>query len=160
VDPVDWTHCKDPHDASEEARPAKQRGKLTPYAVDRGVQRRLAALRTDLDSFSDLEALALMTSAYAMTSYEFPRSVQRFPAPSGGPTPWHFQLALRDWIETPVRDDDPKLKMLEVGSSLAFKLWRIDSALRIVAAIFGLALLAFLVWVCTKWWSTSLSTVL
>src|SRR5262249_35497560 len=56
VDPVDWKDSKDPHDASEASRPPEQRGPLTPYGVDRKIQRQLAALRTDLDSFSDLEA--------------------------------------------------------------------------------------------------------
>src|SRR5262249_25625147 len=141
------------------SRPPEQRGPLTPYGVDRKIQRQLAALRTDLDSFSDLEALALMASAYAMTSYEFPRGVKGFPAPAGGPVPWHFQLALKDWIGTPVAKADQRLKLLEVGSSQAFKFWRIDPVARAVAAIVALVLLGGLVWACLKWWFPSLFTV-
>jgi hypothetical protein len=39
----------------------------TPYGIATATQRRLAAIRTDLDSFSDVEAFALMASGYQMT---------------------------------------------------------------------------------------------
>jgi hypothetical protein len=61
MDPVDWIACQDP----------SRRGTLRPlttYGVQRGIQRRLAGIRTDLDSFSDAEALSLMCSGYLMTT--------------------------------------------------------------------------------------------
>jgi predicted acylesterase/phospholipase RssA len=58
--PVDWIDTKDP---SRTPPPAQ----LASYGVDKGIQRCLAAIRTDLDSFSEVEAYALMTSGYLMT---------------------------------------------------------------------------------------------
>src|SRR4029079_15843225 len=52
VDPVDWIGCLDPFDASEDPRPINRRGPLTRYGIDKDIQRQLAAVRTDLDSFS------------------------------------------------------------------------------------------------------------
>ena len=43
----------------------------TDYGVDKELQRKLVAIRTDLDSFSDVEAYSLMVSGYLMTEYEF-----------------------------------------------------------------------------------------
>ncbi len=117
VDPVDWVDCPDPHGASAEARPADLRGPLTSYGVAKEIQKRLAALRTDLDSFSDLEALALMASAYRMTAHEFPDSVPGFPAPAAGPVPWPFLTALDAWMTTPVQSSDERLQRL--GSTIA-----------------------------------------
>ncbi|MBI5665787.1 MAG: patatin-like phospholipase family protein [Nitrospirae bacterium] len=48
----------------------KKRDTVTPYGIDRDIQSCLADLRTDLDSFTDVEAYALMMSGYAMTRYE------------------------------------------------------------------------------------------
>ena len=47
-------------------RSALRRSAAT-YGIDPGVQRALAALRTDLDAFSDDEAFALMAAGYRMT---------------------------------------------------------------------------------------------
>ena len=44
---------------------------LTGYGISKEVQAQLASIRTDLDSFCDVEAYALMTSGYRMTEYEF-----------------------------------------------------------------------------------------
>jgi predicted acylesterase/phospholipase RssA len=61
--PRDWIGSEDTLPADDEAA-----GRVTsPYGIDRGVQRALAELRTDLDAFSDDEAYALMAVGYLMT---------------------------------------------------------------------------------------------
>ena len=62
VNPVDWINCQDPVDESDEARPIYKQGILTYYGILKEIQERLAGIRSDLDSFSDKEAFALMTS--------------------------------------------------------------------------------------------------
>jgi predicted acylesterase/phospholipase RssA len=42
----------------------------TPYGVDREIQRLLAQVRTDLDSFTEVEAYALMASGYLLTRHQ------------------------------------------------------------------------------------------
>src|SRR3712207_9182304 len=87
VDPVNWIGAKpeaDPDEsenafssasASMSARAGNGRAgggaagrepDLTSYGVEKDMQRLLAAVRTDLDSFSDAEAYTLMASAYKM----------------------------------------------------------------------------------------------
>jgi hypothetical protein len=53
ADPVSWV--------GEKTKPPRKRPETTSYGIDPDLQRKLAAVRTDLDSFSDAEAYALMT---------------------------------------------------------------------------------------------------
>ena len=153
VDPVDWTNCEDPFDASEEARPSIRRGDLTTYAIRKDVQNLLAAIRTDLDSFNEVEAYALMTSGYRMTEYEFPRAVPNFPVSKEPPATWEFLK-----IEAPMKRvagvdaaHHEIMELLKVANYQAFKIWRLVSGLRIL----GWFLLAVLVlaagWACYHW---------
>jgi predicted acylesterase/phospholipase RssA len=48
---------------------------ITLYDVDRNVQTLLARMRTDLDSFSEVEAFSLMCDAYLMTDKQLPESL-------------------------------------------------------------------------------------
>ncbi len=61
-------HTRDiPWTTAPEERPSESLPHLTNYEVDRATQLRLADLRTDLDSFTDVEANALMCSGYLAT---------------------------------------------------------------------------------------------
>ncbi|MFL5330277.1 MAG: patatin-like phospholipase family protein [Gemmataceae bacterium] len=159
VDPVDWKNCPDPHETSENARPIERRGRLTRYGIAKTVQEKLAALRTDLDSFSDIEAFALMTSAYRMTGFELSRHPVRFPPPSAGPTPWHFLTAVAAWMEQPVPTEDETLKMLDFGRLQLFKAWFQSVRLKNLAIITSLLMLGFLGWATYAWRSTPILTV-
>jgi hypothetical protein len=93
VDPVDWINCEDPVDASDEARPSIRRGDLTYYGIRKDVQRLLAAIRTDLDSFHEVDAFALMTSGYRMAETEFSNVAGNLPPCNEPAAGWQF---LRD----------------------------------------------------------------
>ena len=69
ADDVDWVNCDDP-------TPRKPRTPAS-YGVDHQIQRYLSEIRTDLDSFSEVEASALMASGYLMACAELERSVER-----------------------------------------------------------------------------------
>jgi tetratricopeptide (TPR) repeat protein len=60
TDPVDWIGCRSPS-------PTGKREPRTSYGVDRRIQRLLSGVRTDLDTFTEVEAGALMASGYLMT---------------------------------------------------------------------------------------------
>jgi hypothetical protein len=111
---------------------------LTSYGVLRGVQRQLAAMRTDLDSFSQAEAYALMTSAYLMTRHSLDHRVLGFDPPGSVQEPWRF-LAVRKQMEdgTAARW---LMRQLEVADRLAFKVWSLAWELRVAAAVIGVAL--------------------
>lgn len=62
VESIDWRTCDEPPEENDE-----QTSELLPYGVRKELQELLAESRTDLDSFSDAEAWALMASGYLMT---------------------------------------------------------------------------------------------
>jgi len=150
VDPVDWVDCQDPFDASDDSRPIYRRGPLTSYGIAKDIQGQLAAVRTDLDSFSDVEAYALMTSGYRMTEGAFrQKCVEGFGEPAR-PGPWKF-LAVEGGMRTPGRRYRHVHKLLGVSDKLAFKVWMLSSPLKILAAVLGLLLAALVVFAFVYW---------
>ena len=151
VRPLDWLNCQDPYDASDEAVPTERRGSLTRYGIRKQVQERLAAIRTDLDSFSDAEAHALMTSGYRMMEYELPKGLDDFSFPTEPPPSWRF-LA----VEQPMKqlaDSEPLMRRLVIAGALAFKVWQLSRPLQVTATALGLAALGLLGWFQSFWWS-------
>ena len=159
ADPVDWVGCDEPHQASEDARPPERRGPLARYGIRKTVQRLLAGIRTDLDSFNDAEAYALMLSGYRMTEFQFDRSIKGFPEVLRfqGDPPWRF-LEVEPILEK-AGEDDLILKILRAGNELAFKVWNLWTPLKIARVILALAALTGLVWAFFEWRGASLLTV-
>ncbi|MBF0344787.1 MAG: patatin-like phospholipase family protein [Nitrospirae bacterium] len=81
--PIDWIGCEPP---SEE----KKRSVLTSYHINKEYQSCLANIRTDLDSFSDVEAFALMTSGYLMTETMLPKHIKEFSHKKVSRGNWRF----------------------------------------------------------------------
>jgi predicted acylesterase/phospholipase RssA len=156
VDPVDWIDCQEPYDASDDARPAHRKGPLTRYGIAKKIQERLAAVRTDLDSFSDAESYALMTSAYRMTERQLKegKCVPGFEEPKER-VDWNF-LAIEEAMKEPNEKYRYLMKLLGVSNSLAFKIWKLSKPLKIVAWILGLALLALAIWAGIHWADTKI----
>ncbi len=150
TDPIDWIGCEDPFDAADGGA-GSRRGILTSYGVRKDVQARLAGLRTDLDSFSDLEAFALMTSGYRMTERTFPDCVEGFPLPDAPPAAWRF-LAVDRLVRSGREGESERelarlLDVLSAGSHSAFKLWSLSRSLQLwTRSIAGIALVALLGW--------------
>jgi predicted acylesterase/phospholipase RssA len=160
TEPVDWIDCQDP------SVPPEEDHNYTDYDVDKDLQRKLAAIRTDLDSFTEVEAYSLMLSGYLMTEREFkelnkqhqrdgePGSWGGFDiqAPRGG---WPFRK-LEDLIKEPKSSSDPRRadlgKQLEVGSVLAFKIWKLSPMLRRVSWAGAVAVAALVIWLLYKYW--------
>lgn len=156
VDPVDWVGCRDPYVASDDSRPPSRRGLLTSYGIAKDIQQLLSALRTDLDSFSEAEAYALMTSAYRMTEHQISskKCVEGFPEPPQKGN-WKF-LEIEGCMKGEGKGYEYLKKLLTAGSSLAFKVWKIDPILKILArVVLGLLIIGLLVAGYT-WWNTRL----
>ncbi|MFQ6023906.1 MAG: tetratricopeptide repeat-containing protein [Acidiferrobacterales bacterium] len=163
--PIDWIDCQDP------TVPPAQSACTTRYGVDKELQRKLAAIRTDLDSFSEVEAYSLMLSGYLMTHYEFKELNKQhkrdgepgtwggfdIDAPQGD---WPF-LQLKSLIRQPPDSSDARradlAKQLEVGSSLFFKIWKLSPMLRRVSWAGGIASLFLLIWFVYAYWDTAFS---
>ena len=143
--PQDWIDCQDPTPESAKTEAG------TPYGVDPDLQRRLAALRTDLDSFTEVEAYALMCSGYLMAAQQFD-ALQKQHEKAGEVGSWggyRSDASREAWdflnIEPVLKIEDKAdfarkdlEKQLKVGASLALKPWKLDERLQ----IFGWALIA------------------
>lgn len=124
---------------------------MTNYLVSHDTQSKLAAIRTDLDSFSNAEAYALMASGYRMTAVQF-----RGPTPCIGgftdaaPVKWAFNAidpALTGGVE-----EERLRRVLDAGSRTAFKIWSLSPGLVVVKWALLIALVAtLLVLVFTRW---------
>lgn len=144
-----------------------QAGK-TPYGIDSTLQAQLAAIRTDLDSFTEVEANALMLSGYLMTAHHF-RELQERHVKDGEPGNWggfEIEAPRGDWsflglepvaalapgVGDAARDDLGE--QARVGSRLVFKVWMLYPALRYTA--YGLAAILALgiaVWLVRGGWN-------
>ena len=142
VDPIDWNDTNDPYDPADDVRATAQSNgqpykptSQTPYKIDKGIQQLLSALRTDLDSFSEAEAYALMTSAYRMTEYQFEKKkcVEGFVAPQQH-EPWKF-LEIEPCMKGSGPGYDYLKRLLTAGASQAFKVWKIDPVLKFVKLV-------------------------
>lgn len=124
---VDWRNSQDPSPAST-VKP------LLPYGIQRETQRLLAALRTDLDSFSDVEACALMCSGYLATSHELEtHPLAAEPAVPPRRQAWPFLRMVR-----PLQDpapDSPLVRQLRIGGQLFGKVWRLVRILQVAAGV-------------------------
>ena len=151
VDPIDWIGCLDPYNASDDSRPVYRRGPLTRYGIAKDIQQLLAGVRTDLDSFSDVEAFALMTSAYRMTEYQFRFShcVEGFPEPAAQ-VQWDF-LAVEDGMRGGGPKYDYLKRQLSVSNALAFKIWKLSKPLKVSAMVLAVLAAALAVWAIFHW---------
>ena len=147
VGQVDWYRCPNPSTKSAI-------GALTPHGIRRDVQERLAALRTDLDAFSNVEADALMLSGYQMARDQFANSITSIPVSNEPPVRWRFQgiqeiaCATRDTPEL-----STLLRALEVGAKLAFKPFLVSKKLLITATLLASGSVAFLIYVVWRSWT-------
>ena len=128
-----------------------------PVNMSGGIVYRLASLRTDLDSFTDTEAYALMYHAYCLTHDKLtaPRQIQHA---------WNFLQ-----IIPMITKDSVRLEArLKNGSKLFFKpfyviRWRRFPALVFpLAMVVGLAALGWYIWhdwdTVKTWWQTWLTS--
>jgi NTE family protein len=110
------------------------------FQVAQPVQKLLSQIRTDLDSFTEVEAYSLMLDAYNMGRDELRQAhgiKDLIPAsPTVGAPRWRF-LAIAPWLlhPTPLYE-----KQLRVGGQLAFKIFRLSPAVAAVTLAVLLAL--------------------
>jgi predicted acylesterase/phospholipase RssA len=128
---IDWIDCQDPSE-----RPS--RSPLTSYGVQKKVQRQLAAIRTDLDSFSDTEAYALMTSGYLMTNTALQSDPLGFSTPQASATNWNF-LTARPLMQAATVNEG-FFRRLKAAESISFKVWRLSRLMQLGAALLVLVI--------------------
>lgn len=113
---------------------------VTSFGVERRVQSLLARIRTDLDAFSDTEAMALMADGYLLTKRSFEELAQKQEGWTEGPayasTGWRF-ASLFDALRQPSAQ---LLKHLTTARFRFLKGQRLVPRLRFEAGLFLLAL--------------------
>jgi len=149
VDNIDWVNCEDPTRPKPRDPPQ--------YGVDHEIQRLLSQVRTDLDSFSEVEASCLAALGYRMACEELKRSNARISSRRGAGAfagleveagrglNWSF-LRLMDTMALPpdansiIRND--LCRQLKAGESLFFKnLKLLSPRTYMTATIVGLVLI-------------------
>ena len=118
------------------------------YGVDPGVQQLLARVRTDLDSFTDTEAFALMTDGYLMSEAELLRIAEHYETHPVGPAAWRF-LSVRERMADPSLDGR-FVKQLQVAGKRFLKPFHLGVTPKLIVAslifIAVMALYGMLLW--------------
>ncbi len=125
----------EPDQDIEPATPSEQ------FGVHPDVQGRLSRLRTDLDSFTEVEAYSLMLDGYLMSESELQKFA--FLAPNSS-NPGNVEFAfmqIAPWMKNPT---PYYLKQLEVAHETFFKVFRLDKRLLIAAVVVIVLLIATL----------------
>ena len=135
VTPIDWKGSEEPPE--EAGQPADA---LTEYGVRKKIQTLLAGIRTDLDSFSDVKAFALMSSGYRMAAFYLPQ-VEVLPKRPSPPVDWRFLTI--DKVISGASTTDPRylrvVKLLGSGGSRMFRIWQQSRALLLATSLLCVA---------------------
>jgi predicted acylesterase/phospholipase RssA len=132
AEPVDWLGCPDPSTP-------EPKDLLTTYGIRKDIQRSLAAIRTDLDSFSDAEADALMLSGYQMMTMELQSCIKGFPVSTANPVNWRFRAIEKLAASLVSSSDLQSLQTtLDIAHYQALKPYRLSRGLRALTWIAAL----------------------
>jgi predicted acylesterase/phospholipase RssA len=162
ADQIAWLDIPSHLKVSDFASVRDARQDVTTFGVETGTQRRLSAIRTDLDSFHDVEAFALMASGYKMADAQLSG---RAPAVAGFSqkrieTRWTF-LDVEPAMSPAAVKAGPEFdrqrrnlaRLLDVAASAAFKVWRLSTPLAILLCLLVAAAAAWLIRLFATRWS-------
>ena len=158
ADQVAWEECPSDLRVSDFVAKRDASQDATSYGIASNMQRKLSAIRTDLDSFNDVEAHALMTSAYRMTNAQFEGETPCVPG-------FGVRVAKGDWRFLEV---EPALqpravapeaapqrervsKLLDAGASVAFKIWKLSPVLAALKWVLAAAAVGGAAWFLYSW---------
>ncbi|MDP2179416.1 tetratricopeptide repeat-containing protein [Methylicorpusculum sp.] len=166
--PLDWIGCQDP-------KPDIPASKVTSYGIAKDLQKKIAGLRTDLDSFTEVEAYALMASGYLMADKQL-KDLDQQHKKEGKPGTWGdfniYAEQQRDWeflklkevlAEEAGEQASAKRKDLElqlnVGSELFFKAWQLIPWLKIVSGVAAVLILWLSIKLVVSQWDNTLFSI-
>ncbi|MEO6723411.1 MAG: patatin-like phospholipase family protein [Ferruginibacter sp.] len=153
--PVSWKFCTDPPRTILNGNVAGSNSDLTKYGVLRNVQSQLSEIRTDLDSFNDVEAYGLMYSGYRQVNYELCKIKSEDSQQSD--TNWNF-LQISEYLTKPdkaVEIDKP----LVAAKKIAFKAMDVSATIRVIAIVIGILAIAGLGYLAYKFWRASIFNI-
>ncbi len=147
-EPISWLYCTDPPRTIYDVN-SDDKTDLTQYGLLRSVQLRLSEIRTDLDSFNDTEAYALMYSGWSQTKLYFHPTLN-MNEHAHTETGWKF-LGIKPYV-THMEQATSIEGLLKTSKYIPFKLWYISKGVKafLVLLIF-LLLAAFGFYVYNNW---------
>lgn len=151
-----------------QSEPEPQTG-VTDYGIDRDVQAGLAALRTDLDAFTEVEAYSLMVSGYLHTVGEFGKLNTNWCRFDVNAPKWTDQNGIHRWffldkdllevMKQPPGSSEARKDLgdqLRIGSKVAFKPFSRVSYLRTLKWVLAGVLAILGLWGAYIFWETPL----
>jgi predicted acylesterase/phospholipase RssA len=165
--PLDWLGCNNSGAAST------QNDEKTEYGIAKDLQRLIANLRTDLDSFTEVEAFALMASGYLMTEQQL-KTLNEQHIKDGNPGTWggyDIHAPRKVWTFLKLTDllAEPKESasaarvdlalQLQVGGRLALKVWKLEPKLQSAAKVIGGVVALLLIGLIYANWDNALFSV-
>lgn len=144
---VSWNE-PDGNPAGTDKRERNPRAPSEAFGVTQQVQDLLSRVRTDLDSFSDIEAYSLMLDGYKMSKPELKQFEDFRGRPSAGPADteaprpgWVF-LAVGPWMDESRPPHAGYLEHLDVAREKFFKIFRLSWPIAITTFVVVSAILA------------------
>ncbi len=133
---MDWETCEKLAD-----KPLQRETPVTEHGIRKDIQNLLAGMRTDLDSFSDIEAYALMTSGYRAMGHEA-HCLTGISQDNSPPSDWDFLKVEQGMIQNKHPMYEKLMKHLSVSSKLFLKVWQLHPVLNVISwvAIIGFVL--------------------
>lgn len=126
--PISWIHCQDT--ARKLLEVNDNYDQLTGYGILRESQKLLSEIRTDLDSFNDVESYSLMYSGYAQTTLKLRANNQfRFTRTKD----WKF-LAIRPFLSDKEKSEQI-LKILKTSSKIPTKILHVSNTVKAFTAL-------------------------
>jgi len=126
--PVSWIDCTDVNRSILYDKKIEEENTLLKYGVMKKIQKGLSEVRTDLDSFNDLEAYALMYSGYKQMMNEKDFGIVK-------KENWNF-LKVADSCTYP-ENDKRLVKQLAVSNFVPFKIVRMSKSIRFILLSLG-----------------------
>ncbi len=152
-EPISWLYCADPPRTIYDIN-SNSETDLTKYGVLRNVQFRLSEIRTDLDSFSNTEAYALMYSGWSQTRLRFHPNLN-MDENAHTQTGWKF-LGIKPFV-TDMEKAAAIDGLLKAGKYLPFKLWYVSKFIRYFLIFLLLISVAVIIFYTVTHWNEKLS---
>jgi predicted acylesterase/phospholipase RssA len=141
--PVSWIDCTDVNRSLLYDKEIEDENSLLKYGVMTKIQKGLSEVRTDLDSFNDIEAYALMYSGYQQVIHDHSGDNLK-------KTNWKF-LKVADSCALPAKDKQ-LVKQLKVSCFVPFKIIRLSKAFNYSVLGLGGVLLLYILFVLIVNW--------
>ncbi|MGG1147724.1 patatin-like phospholipase family protein [Bacillus wiedmannii] len=123
------------HNLKEESKLYNMEQPCETFGVNTDVQNLLSGIRTDLDSFSEVEAFSLMLNGYRISQYELDKvNIKNFVTNTALKEERYQFFKIDSWISSPVIDSYYK-NLLETASKRFFKAIRMNLLVKFITIL-------------------------